>query len=251
MKSMPARPNRLVPALVLSCALALAACTTPQPVPIDRVIQSARSGESANRTIEMLKSSKTTYALRGSDFGTLRDAGVPDGVLDHVQQQFIDDVDLLTRYWVLGESVGGCARCVPLEVDLSDLDSPRMTSTSTSMRPDRPQGMPSWYRPYGPRSGEVSLPQIAEMSRSGASEQELIQRLRTSRLEGVAGVGGLGTVRTHPVAGVTGSELAELHSLGVSDAVIDEVQTVFLGQFVEIARLRYQNLGKGPSGQNN
>jgi hypothetical protein len=201
--------------------------------------------------IETLKSSKTTYALRGSDFGTLRDAGVPDGVLDHVQQQFIDDVDLLTRYWVLGESVGGCARCVPLEVDLSDPDSPRMTSTSTSMRADRPQGMPSWYRPYGPRRGEVSLAQIAEMARSGASEQELIQLLRTSRLEGVAGVGGLGTIRTHPVSGVTGSELAQLHSAGVPDAVIDEVQTVFLGQFVEIARLRYQNLGKGPSGPNN
>jgi hypothetical protein len=245
------RSDRLLPALLLTCALALSACATPQPVPIDRVIESARSGESANRTIETLKSSKTTYALRGSDFGKLHDAGVPDGVLDHVQQQFIDDVDLLTRYWVLGESVGGCTRCVPLEVDLSDPDSPRMTSTGTSMRADRPQGMPSWYRPYGPRRGEVSLSQIAEMARSGASEQELIQMLRTSRLEGVAGVGGLGTIRTHPVTGVTGSELAELHGVGVPDAVIDEVQTVFLGQFVEIARLRYQNLGKGPSGPNN
>ena len=248
---MPTRSDRLLPALLLTCVVALAACAKPQPVPIDRVIESARSGESANRMIETLKSSKTTYALRGSDFGKLRDAGVPDDVLDHVQQQFIDDVDLLTRYWVLGESVGGCARCVPLEVDLSDPDSPRMTSTDTSMRADRPQGMPSWYRPYGPRRSEVSLSQIAEMARSGTSEQELIQVLRTSRLEGVAGVGGLATIRTHPISGVMGSELAQLHSDGVPGAVIDEVQTVFLGQFVEIERLRYQNLGKGPSGPNN
>jgi hypothetical protein len=32
--------------------------------------------------------------------------------------------------------------------------------------------------------------------------------------------------------------------------VLDEVQTKFLGQFVELARLRYQNLGKGPAGPN-
>ncbi|MCW5619822.1 MAG: hypothetical protein KIS79_01775 [Burkholderiales bacterium] len=237
---------RPVPAVVLACSLLFGACAAPQPIPIGQVMQSARSGESAQRVIETLRSSKTTYALRGSDFGKLRNAGVPDAVLDHVQQQFFDDVDLLTRYWVLGDSVGGCVRCVPLEVDLSDPAAPRMTSTSTSPSVAHPQGMPSWYRPYSPRREEVSLPQIREMARSGISEQALLEQLRNRRLDHVVGVGGIGTVRTRPLAGISGSELAQLYSDGVPDAVIDEVQTIFLGQFVETERLRYQNLGKGP-----
>ena len=245
------RPSlRVLSTLLLCGVLVLGGCATREPLPIERVIESARGGESANSIVHTLKSSKTTYALRGSAFGKLRDAGVSDAVLDHVQQQFIDDVDLLTRYWVLGESVGGCARCVPLEVDLRDIDAPRMRPTSTSPRPDRPQGMPSWYRPYTPKRSALDLARIEEMARSGMSDDELIATIRDSRLDGVAGVGGIGTIRTHPVAGISGSALADLHGAGLADAVIDEVQRLFLAQFVEIARLRYQNLGKGPAGPN-
>ena len=245
-------PHRALPRRLRGCMVALGARAAPQPpVPIERVIASGRGDASGASTIGALRSSKTTYALRGSDFGKLREAGVSDTVLDHVQQQFIDDADLLTRYWVLGESVGGCARCLPLEVDLSDMDAPRMHATSTVEWADRPQGMPSWYRPYFPRRSEVTLLQIEEMARNGASEAEMLERLRGSRLEGVAGVGGIGTVRTHPVAGVTGSELADLRSAGVPDAVLDAVQALFLAQYVELARLRYQNLGKGPAGTHN
>ncbi|MCC7547458.1 MAG: hypothetical protein IT532_06815 [Burkholderiales bacterium] len=248
---MPLSYSRALSTLLVSVALALGACAIPQPMPIEGVIEGARRGESAGRMIDALESSRTTYALRGSDFGRLRAAGVPDAVLDHVQQQFIDDVDLLTRYWVLGESVGGCVRCVPLEVDLQDMDAPHTRPTSTDMRFDRPQGMPSWYRPYSFRRGALSLGEIEDMARRGLPEQELVAHVRSSRLEGVVGVGGLGTIRTRPVAGVTGTELADLGEVGVPDAVVDEVQKQFLAQFVEIERLRYQNLGKGPAGSNN
>lgn len=247
---MPLRSDRALLILLLCGALAMGGCATRDPLPIERVIESGRTGQSASSTVQTLKSSKTTYALRGSDFGKLREAGVSDPVLDHIQQQFIDDVDLLTRYWVLGESVGGCARCVPMEVDLSDMEAPRMRPTATSPPPDRPQGMPSWYRPFTPHREELSLARIEEMARAGASEDEMIATVRNSRLDSVAGVGGIGTIRTHPVAGVSGTALADLHDAGVPDAVIDEVQKQFLAQFVEIARLRYQNLGKGPAGPN-
>jgi len=248
---MPLRSDRALFILLLCGVLATGACATRDPLPIERVIENARAGESAGSTVQALKSSKTTYALHGSAFGKLREAGVSDAVLDHIQQQFIDDVDLLTRYWVLGESVGGCARCVPMEVDLSDIDAPRMQPTTTSPPPGSPQGMPSWYRPFTPHREELSLARIEEMARAGASEDEMVAAVRGSRLEGVAGVGGIGTIRTHPVAGVSGTALADLRSAGVPDAVIDEVQTQFLAQYVEIARLRYQNLGKGPAGPNN
>jgi len=248
---MPNRFRAALSTLLLSCVLVLGACAIPERMPIESVISGGRSGQSASGIIQSLKSSKTTYALRGSDFGRLREAGVADEVLDHVQQQFIDDVDLLTRYWVLGESVGGCVRCVPLEVDLRDMSAPRTVPTSTAMWPNRPQGMPSWYRPYSPRRSALSLAQIEEMANGGMTEEEMVARVRASRLESVVGVGGFGTIRTHPVAGVSGSQLADLRAAGVPDAVIDEVQALFLAQFVEIQRLRYQNLGKGPGGPNN
>src|SRR6185436_20420778 len=93
--------------------------------------------------------SKTTYALRGSDFGKLAEAGVPPQVLDHLQQAFVNDVDLLTRYWVLGESLGGCASCYPQPVDLSTLAhngsgmaDPGNTFMYTTF--SRPHGLPDW-----------------------------------------------------------------------------------------------------------
>src|SRR5882724_10433289 len=103
--------------------LLLGACSvmTPRPVsPISDVVALSKGGQ-PERVIDRLTSSKTTYALRGSDFGKLADAGVPPKVLDALQQTFANDVDLLTRYWVLGESLGGCASCYPQPVDLSDL----------------------------------------------------------------------------------------------------------------------------------
>lgn len=229
-------------------ALILAGCAAPQPLPIDRVIRGAHGGAEATGTIEAMRSARTTYALRGSDFARLKAAGVSDEVLDYIQQSFIDDVDLLTRYWVLGESVGGCTFCVPVEVDLGNIDAPRQRPTSTATRFDRPQGMPSWYRPYSAHRGTLTVAQIRSMAAAHIPDAQIVQALQTENLQPVLGVGGLGTVRTRPLAGLTGSQLAHLGSEGVSDAVLDALQTAFLAQFVEVERLRYQNLGKGPHG---
>jgi hypothetical protein len=246
------RTARAPRCLALLATLVLAACATPQPLPIAEVMQRSQSGQSADEVTGAVRAARTTYALRGSDFGKLRQAGVSDPVLDYLQQSFMDDVDLLTRYWVLGESVGGCARCVPQQVDLSDVAAPNQAPTSTAYHGYGPQGMPDWYRPYSARLKSVSLDNLVQMAKLGTPDEELVAMLRDSRLaEPVIGAQSpLSGIRTHPVATLSGSELARLREQGVPDPVLDEIQTKFLGQFVELARLRYQNLGKGPAGPN-
>jgi hypothetical protein len=53
-------------------------------MPISEVVQMSQSNP--EQAISRSAASKTTYALRGSDFGKLADAGVPPQVLDHLQQ---------------------------------------------------------------------------------------------------------------------------------------------------------------------
>jgi hypothetical protein len=243
-----ARACRLPRPLVLAAVLVLTACASPQPLPIGEVVTRSQQGQSPEQVISAVRSSKTSYAIRGSDFGRLREAGVPDAVLDDLQQAFYNDVDLLTRYWVLGESVGGCARCVPQQVSYVG-GTPTQRPTRTSYVSYGPQGMPDWYRPYSATSRTFRLDEIEQMARAGASEQEMLARVRGGKLDQVIGAQSpLTGIRTRPVATLTGSSLARLRQAGVPDTVLDEIQTVFLGQYVEVERLRYQNLGKAPTG---
>ncbi|HEV8646403.1 MAG TPA: hypothetical protein VGR01_12640, partial [Burkholderiales bacterium] len=112
-KNSPGITNTLALLLALSAAFVLGACSilSPRPVtPISEVVNLSKGGP-PERVVNRIRTARTTYALRGSDFGKLADAGVQPKVLDHLQQSFYDDVDLLTRYWVLGESPGGCTSC--------------------------------------------------------------------------------------------------------------------------------------------
>jgi hypothetical protein len=231
-------------------ALLLGACATHTPMPIDDVVQRSRQGQTADQIVGQLRSSRTTFALRGSDFGRLAQAGVADPVLDHLQQSFVNDVDLQTRYWATGESLGGCRSCYPQQVDLSGLDSggaAQQRPPSTYYAFSQPPGMPDWYRPYSAKRRTISLDDVRRMARQGTSTEEMVRAVRSARLDRTIGVAGLGTVRTHPVAGLSGSELARLRAEGLPDPVLDEIQNAFVSQFVELQRLRYQHLGKGPS----
>jgi hypothetical protein len=217
-------------------------------MPIDEVVQRSRQGQSADQIVGELRGARTTFALRGSDFGRLAQAGVPDAVLDYLQQSFVNDVDMQTRYWVLGESLGGCSACYPQQVDLSGLDS----GGAAQQRPPRtyytfsqPPGMPDWYRPYSAKRRTISLDAIRRMAQQGSSTEEMVRAVRSARLDRTIGVAGLGAIRTHPVAGLSGAELARLRAEGIPNPVLDEIQNAFISQFVELQRLRYQHLGKG------
>lgn len=252
--------SRIFAALAALAALGgLSACAslTPRPaMPISEVVELSQA-DSPDQAINRLRASKTTYALRGSDFGKLADLGVPPPVLDQLQQTFANDVDLLTRYWVLGESVGGCSSCYPQPVDLDSLKTGGngMADASTvhiKSSFGRPQGLPDWVTaiPGGGGGGSITVAEVSRMVKDGVPADELTKRIRASRLRDVIATQGLSTISTHYVAGLSGSELARLHEDGAADPVVDALQEKFLAEFIEFNRMRYQSWGKGSNSWN-
>jgi len=242
---------RLAAALLLLPALGFAASGPRHPLPIAEVVSQSRSGAPPEQMIQRIQDSATTYALRGSDFAKLKAAGVPDPVLDYLQQSFVDHIDLLTRYWVLGGNLGGCDFCYPQPVDLETMQSGYAHVSATPPTRyilSRPPGTPDWV-PYPPShvgGTPLSVDEIVVMAHSAMTQGELVERVRGARLAHVVGVGGTGAVRTHPVAGLGGAELAGLEQRGVPASALDALQGQFLAQFIETERLRYQSRGKGP-----
>ena len=238
---------------ILVFLLVLSGCANSprKPMPITEVVELSRSGAESPLVIQRIRDSRTTYALRGSDFSKLKANGVPDPVLDYLQQSFVDDLDLSTRYWVTGAGLGGCSSCFPQPVDVDALESGYGEVPATppgEYRPDKPQGTPAWvpYPPKVPSAGQISVSDIQQMAKDRVSDAQIIERINHSRLTNVIGVGGTSAVRTQPVAGLSGSELAGLYGQSVDYAVLDALQGQFLAQFIEVERLRYMNLGKAP-----
>jgi hypothetical protein len=236
-----------LPALASSATLHSAS----QPLPIAQVINLSKSRTSPEQVIQRIKTSRTTFALRGSDFAKLKAAGVPDPVLDYLQQSFVDDLDMLTRYWMLGDNLGGCSFCYPQPVDLSTMQSGYAHVKATPpgrYAAGKPPGTPDWvpYPPSGSTGARLSVSQIVDTARRGMSEAKLVQRIRTAQLTDVIGGGGPTAIRSHPAAGLGGAELARLKEQGVPNRALDALQGRFLAAFIEAERLRYQNLGKGP-----
>ena len=99
--------------ILVAAAALLGGCAGHTPLPMSEVVEMSKQKSSADPIIAKMRSSQTTYALRGSDFGKLRDVGVTPPVLDYMQQSFVDDVDLLTRYWVTGAPWGAVNAAIP------------------------------------------------------------------------------------------------------------------------------------------
>jgi len=239
--------------LAICAALVLGACSgfSPRPVtPISEVVNLSKRGPPEG-AVSRIRSSRTTYALRGSDFGKLADAGVPPKVLDHLQQSFYNDVDLLTRYWVLGESLGGCKSCYPQPVDLSTLagDGSGMAVPVYNYATfSRPQGLPDWITAVPGRTGapSITVDRVAQLIRDGKPANEVVAEIDDSRVHDFIDTsGGISNISTHFTVGLSGSELAQLHADGVPDPVLDALQKKALAEFIEFHRIRYQSRGKG------
>ncbi len=238
---------------VLTAAFLLVGCSTPQPVPISEVITLARTN-APGQIISLVRSAKTSYGLRGSDFPKLAQRGVSAPVLDELQQSFVNDVDMLTRFSALGESYGGCDWCYPQPVDLANLDSGGngMAAGKHLGRAygyARPQGVPSWVpsspgRPFAP---QITADDVVRWSKSGMPAEEVAKKIRESRYPHVIEDRGLipQSVSTHYSAGLKGSQLAELSRQGVPDEALNALQEKFLAEYIEFSRQRYQNWGKG------
>jgi hypothetical protein len=230
----------------------MSACATikARPVlPISQVIEASKT-TSPSLVVDQIKASGTTYAARGSDFGKLQDLGVQPPVLDYIQQSFVANVDLLTRYWAQGQSLGGCANCYPNPLDLSNLASGGngMSASGPSYASSfvRPEGIPEWI-PYPPNiafSGrKISVAQVVAQSKQGVPSAQLVNDILSSEIQDVIGVGGLTSgVGLNLTAGIPGSQFAEMRKQGVVDPVLDALQAQYLSQYIAFAKLRWQNL---------
>lgn len=228
----------------------LSACGTIRPsLPISHVVDATKTGTPASDIVYEIRAQKTTYALRGSDFGKLRKAGVQNPVLDHIQSSFYGDVDLLIRYWISGETLGKCAPCYPQQVNLDGIDSGGATTFPPPLRtnPGRALGLPDWYRqlPFSFSRPKITVEDVRQMSKGGMPESEIVAKLKASRLINVIGVGGLANFGTRIATGLSGARLADLRDEGLSDPVLDELQASYLAVYVEASRLRWIDLGKG------
>ena len=232
----------------------LTACATlnpTPPVPISEVVSLSKSGAPSQQVISRI--GRTIYAPRGSDFGKLADLGVQPQVLDFIQTRFVNDVELLTRAYVQGESRGGCRDCFPQLLDLANLASGGngMAAEQTGGRRTgggRPPGVPTWV-PNATSTAfrnapGLSLDEIARRAAAGVPVEQLVAQIRGSRLEGVIAQGVIATGQisfgTRSSVGLPGSRLAQLRTQGVPDPVLDAIQEQYLAQFIEFQRQRFR-----------
>ncbi len=113
---MTPRPNRRVAfalrlALFLAAGLMLAGCATTQTqtyefktVPVEEILQMSKDKVPTDQIIKKIAESGTIYRLSASQLADLREAGVPNEVINYMQQTYLDAVrrnqarqDL--RYW--------------------------------------------------------------------------------------------------------------------------------------------------------
>ena len=234
--------------LLLLSVVAEVAVAMPEPLPIAEVIEMSRAGADAAGINGAMARHRTSYALRGSDFGKLADAGVPPAVLDQIQQAFVTDIGLLIRRWSNGWASAWCPRCYPWQVDLASLPDTAGIRQTTPARPvgfGRASGLPDWYRQVRPSREFLGLDDLRRMLAAGRPSDEVREALSRARLKGVIGVTGLKTLGTVVHAGLTGTALAGLRKEGLPDALLDEIQTRYLAEVVENLRLRNVGNGRG------
>lgn len=234
-------------ALMLATAIAPAGAAMPEPLPIARVVEMSRAGADPGAVNAEMKRRRTTYALRGSDFGKLAEAGVVPAVLDQLQQSFVSDVDRLVRMWSEGASYGRCDRCYPWELDLGslpDIAGIRQSTPPLRVGFGKPLGLPGWFRPIRPSREFLAVDDVQQMLNEGRRAEEVVEVLGSARLKDVIGAAGVTNFGSGIPAGVSGSRFAQLRKAGMPDAVLDEIQSRYLAEVVEHLRFRYMGIGR-------
>ena len=100
--------------LVAGCATTFE--TAMAPVKVSQIVKMSQDGDSAKQINEAIDASGTVYRLKASQLAELQKKGVPAGVINHMQQTYIDAVRRDQRaadwnHWVLDDDgywYGGC-----------------------------------------------------------------------------------------------------------------------------------------------
>ena len=80
----------------LLLAAAIGGCASLEPLPpaptVAEIVQMAQTGQSADAIIQRVQASRAVYQLPASELAKMREQGVPDKVIDYLQQSYIDAV---------------------------------------------------------------------------------------------------------------------------------------------------------------
>jgi len=79
----------------LALVAVLAACESlgpplPPPPTIAEILQMAKEGTAADAIIGRMREARAVYVLPASELAKLRDQGLPDKVIDYMQQTYVD-----------------------------------------------------------------------------------------------------------------------------------------------------------------
>jgi hypothetical protein len=86
---------------VLALLAVLAGCASvPRrpPLTLEQVITMAKNDVPSAQIIRAMDESRTVLALSGSQYAGLRQQGVPDEVLDHIQKRQLEAVEIDARF---------------------------------------------------------------------------------------------------------------------------------------------------------
>ncbi len=237
-------PNAWLAAAVTLTTIATVGCTSlgPKPVtPISTITSAASHGMSGESLVSKIRSAKTTYALRGSDFAKLAAHNVPDPALDELQQGFFAAVEKLTMRWYMRTDFGGPPSIYPQPLDLDSLDTggdgmAPFADADRVARGTRPPGVPEWVPAYPSLTGSViSADAVLDMTKSGVSTQEMVEIVTRSRVWPIY------TDNPNPfsltrTAALTGSVYADLARQGVAPEVLDALQANYIASHIELTR---------------
>jgi len=107
--------KRLLAVFAITSVLLASGCAGMQrrpPPTLEQIVQMSRDGVPAEDIVRQLKETRAVYALSGSQLARLHDQGVPEPVLDHLQQAYIDSVRRQERMYYQDRFwMGGCYGC--------------------------------------------------------------------------------------------------------------------------------------------
>jgi hypothetical protein len=79
----------LLPVLLAGCA---ATPQLPPPPTRNEIVQMAKDGQPAEAIIQRMRSTLAVYPLQASELAKLREQGVPDAVIDYMQETYVEAV---------------------------------------------------------------------------------------------------------------------------------------------------------------
>jgi hypothetical protein len=77
-------------AVLLCCGCASLRTPRPEPITVPQIVEMCKAGVPADDIIQKLKASGTVYRLQASQLAELKADGVPDAVINYMQQTYLD-----------------------------------------------------------------------------------------------------------------------------------------------------------------